>query len=83
MWKRFIAWLLPDWEPIYVYHAIWVLQDDLWGTEEKDARYEIQYSKQLDKYRLECYGYNPYNHGRYSKIVEYYNKFYRNKKGDS
>jgi hypothetical protein len=84
--KRIWNYFYNDWQVIDAIQGIWNISvhDEFFGDykETKYCRYEIQYSKLEETYRLKCFGYMAKEHKQYPNAVEVF-KLYKNKEKEA
>lgn len=74
MFNRIWAWITNDYKIVEVVPGEWRInvRGDLFGNyvKRENCRFEIMYSKILNEYRLDCYGYKPKEHPIYPIVIE-------------
>lgn len=77
----FRNWLLnifsPDWIAVSTDYGKWDVNTDF-GLITKRCCYELVYSKRLNKYKINLYGYKPRLHSIYPYVIEDFNKIIKN-----
>lgn len=74
-------WLLnifnPDWIAVSTDYGQWNLTTD-YGSVIKKCCYELVYSKRLNKYKINLYGYKPRLNSMYPEAIKEFNKIIKN-----
>jgi hypothetical protein len=68
--RNIYAFFLNDWEEIKSHTAIWEMTTIFDRKYEEYAKYSIEYSKYLNRYRIKTSGLTPKLHSDYDKMVE-------------
>jgi len=66
--KKIIAFLFPDWKPVWASKAIWNINNDLYSSRQ-ECHYEILFSERRNDFKLICNGYDPKSHQYYGNVV--------------